>query len=199
MAIVAMATVMAMALVMGCADATAVFNVMDYGAVANNNTVAAAFANGRALNAALIAANTSGEAAPRIVLIPDAGDSFVMMPDAAQPYLTGLTDVTVQIDGELLAYDQGSDLSNATAVWPVDPSSKQFLNFIEWRDVERFRLTGAGRVDGQCGHTHRHRRHTHSLRSVLTEKRASVFFLSPGCVVRVCCLQGLQLVVGLSV
>ena len=77
--------------------AQAAHNIMDYGAVPEVDDVATAFKNGDAIAAALYAANAEGET-DREVLVP-AGYNFTFMP----VYGDGLTDLTLTIDGTLLA------------------------------------------------------------------------------------------------
>ena len=116
-------------------SATYVFNIDDYGAQAEENSLAAAQANAKALTAALVAANTTG---PGSVVLLEQGSSCVSMPFGG----SGHVGVRIVIDGTL----RMCDLSACRDSWPSDGSYRPFL---QWDDGVQNTLEGTGMIDGQ--------------------------------------------------
>ena len=112
----------------------AVHSIDDYGAVANNATLSAATANGRALYNAVAAANAS--VADRTVVVP-AGATYTLLPLGVMRNLHG---VTLLLDGALSCWpDQ--------ATWPNDTAGNA-LNMIEFYGGDGLTLAGRGTVIG---------------------------------------------------
>jgi polygalacturonase len=120
---------------------SALLDIRSFGAVPNNASAAAAFANSRALLACLRAANASG-ATDRTVLVPGPGLTFDILHVGA----AFLSDVTLRVDGRLRA----SALRDRF-LWPVDnrTGGDEDWAVLQFADARRLRLTGAGTIDGQ--------------------------------------------------
>jgi polygalacturonase len=109
-------------------------SILQFGAVPNSNTNAAALANSQAIMSALYAANKSDD---REALVP-AGLSFYIFNST----LYNLYNVTLRIDGELL-------LSNNLSAWPNASGFGGCEGALQFEDTNYLRLTGSGLVDGQ--------------------------------------------------
>ena len=118
----------------------AALSIDDFGAVRNNFSYVASIRNGVALWRALQAANTGTHANDtRRVEIP-AGTNYSMLPHAV---VTGLNDVTLQLDGTLWAW--GDDRSK----WPNASAGGAALNFLAFSDTDGLVLTGDGVIEGE--------------------------------------------------
>jgi hypothetical protein len=119
-----------------------VFNIDDYGAVANDASFEAAIKNGQAFNLALIAANSSSLSSSfdRLVLIQGNGDRvYYMLPAGDVPRLVNLT---IQLDGKLILWDDDH------TKYPVDKNGNTF-NFISLSNSENLTIQGNGIIEGR--------------------------------------------------
>eukprot|EP00117_Sycon_ciliatum_P014161 scpid52596/ scgid14535/ Probable exopolygalacturonase X; Galacturan 1,4-alpha-galacturonidase; Poly(1,4-alpha-D-galacturonide)galacturonohydrolase; Probable exopolygalacturonase X; Galacturan 1,4-alpha-galacturonidase; Poly(1,4-alpha-D-galacturonide)galacturonohydrolase len=109
-------------------------SIMDFGAVANSNTVSAAQANSKAIEAAaksVTAAGTGGT-----VVVPD-NQTFYIHPVS----LSDLHGLTLELSGELRAH-------NNISAWPRDAGNNT-EDVISIDQCTEFTLTGTGTLDGQ--------------------------------------------------
>lgn len=113
-------------------------SIDDYGAVAGENSIAAAAQNAKAVVAALTAAAKGSSGGDRTVVVP-AGGLGAYYTHAIQWH--SFTGVTLQVDGILRAHD---DID----AWPRDDQNRS-LDVLSFSDCRQFTLTGKGTVDGQ--------------------------------------------------
>ena len=121
-----------------------VFNIVDYGAVANDASFDVAIKNGKAFNWALIAANgsslSSSSSSDRVVLISGNDDRvYYMLPAGDVPRLVNLT---IQLDGKLILWDDDH------TKYPVDKNGNTF-NFISLSNSENLTIQGNGIIEGR--------------------------------------------------
>lgn len=126
----------------GAALALAQQNIVSFGAVPGVASLAQATANGIALAAAVRAANaTTASGVNRTVLIP-AGE-FAFLPATTSVGFTHVTNVTVQLDGNLSAYT-----TNFSQHWPVDPVTRNPADVIHFEHSSGVTVSGAGTIEG---------------------------------------------------
>lgn len=114
------------------------FSISDFGAVPNNSANAAAAANAAALQKAFAAANASA-GSDRTVLVP-AGDFTIL-----NATMTGLVDVTFQIEGTLL-------LSTNRSAWPPVWNDGGNWGALQFEQATGLTIVGTGpkvHVNGQ--------------------------------------------------
>lgn len=113
------------------------WNILDYHAIPDTDTRAAAEVNAFALKQALIEANST-TSLDRTVLVPE-GYIFYM----ANMTMIGITDITITVAGTLR-------FSDDMALFARDNDTKRYpmLYFI---DVDTISLNGPGVIDGQVG------------------------------------------------
>ena len=112
---------------------SAVHNILDYGAVLDLEDSGTAYTNADAIVAAIEAANQPDET-DREVYVP--AGNFTFMPISA----TGLNDLTITVDGTLLASKNFRDYPHPGGNCP---------DIIEFYDVENLKWQGTGVIDGQ--------------------------------------------------
>jgi hypothetical protein len=119
-----------------------VFNIDDYGAVANDASFEVAIKNGQAFNLALIAANSSSfsSKSDRVVLIQGNSDRVYYMLPAGD--VSRLINLTIQLDGKLILWD------NDHTRYPVDKNGNT-LNFISLSNSENLTIQGNGIIEGR--------------------------------------------------
>ena len=109
-----------------------------FGAIPNNDTLLAARANGKALFFALAAANTgSPTAGNRSVVVPS-GSNYTLLPYGV---ISNLSDVTLRLDGNIIAWDE-------QRTYPNDTHGVS-LNLIHITHCARVSLEGEGIVEGR--------------------------------------------------
>eukprot|EP00128_Syssomonas_multiformis_P004328 Colp12_sorted_trinity150504_noHs@1101 len=111
----------------------ALHDIRSYGAIPNNSSNTVAFSNGDAITKAISAANSDPH--DRVVLIP--AGVFYFMPI----YSSQLNDITIQIDGDLIA-------SGDLTAWPHLENGK-VLDAITIEDSTNVQIVGSGLMDGQ--------------------------------------------------
>lgn len=116
--------------------ARAAHNIMDYGAMANNDSLRAERANSKAFGKALIAANSTADFSEREVLVPS-NMTFHML---AIEELDNWANVNVTIDGTI-------KLSKRHHDWPLTDKG-DIRDFLMLRDIENVTFSGNGTVDG---------------------------------------------------
>ncbi len=124
-----------------------VFNIVDFGAVAGDASSEAGYTNGKAFNAALAAANSSSSGNGRPTVLVPGGSSFTYIPDATTD-MAGLSGISVQIDGDIIAFQQPENMTKENAVWPYDAAQGKYHDFFLWSDCYDVRVTGSGKIDG---------------------------------------------------
>jgi len=113
---------------------SAVRNIDDFGAIAGDSSIEASLTNGKALLAAISAANTSDD---RTVLIP-VGKVYSYVP---VNNFQSVSQVTLQVDGTLSAF------ATNISLWPND-SDGTALNMLDFEDCEQVSITGSGSILG---------------------------------------------------
>ena len=109
------------------------FDIRDFGAIPNDDSLAAEEINSAAIMQAIVAANyTSVD--EREVYIPS-NLTFSSMP----VYANFIQNLIITIDGTLIA-------SKRNNMWPL--GKKDVLNFIELNHAQNFKIRGNGTVDG---------------------------------------------------
>lgn len=116
--------------------AQAAHNILDYGAMADNDSLRAEKANAAAFLAALSAANSTAELSEREVIVP-ANMTFNMLAVSADNW----SNMMITINGTI-------KLSKRHHFWPLDAKG-DVLDFMMFRDIENVTFSGSGTVDGQ--------------------------------------------------
>jgi polygalacturonase len=116
-------------------------DIEDFGARSNDSTLKTALLNGAALNAALLAANlnSASDFTNDKTVIIQKGKVYYMLP--AGP-VTDLTDVTLELNGEIWAW--GDNQSN----WPKD-SNGNVLPLISLTNTSGLVIKGTGLIEGR--------------------------------------------------
>ena len=109
-------------------------NIVDFGALADNDLLYAEQHNANAFNEALVAANFTAD--DRVVYVP-ANMTFHTMPI----YANYLRNVTIRIDGTI-------KFSKRHREWSMR-SESAYHDCIQFKDGENIRIVGNGTIDGQ--------------------------------------------------
>jgi hypothetical protein len=125
---------------------SAPYSIDAFGAVAGEDTHAAALANGAALLSALRAANASADASSRAALVP-AGKVYAYLPGAADT--VGLVDVTLLLEGTLALFTDGFDSADPAKGFPGWPNPWPALSFSACSNLTVESATGGGLINGR--------------------------------------------------
>lgn len=136
-AVVVVAAV-ALALCWGQLTMASAHSIDDYGAVANDASDAACFANAHAIQRAFLAANQSPS--DKVVLIP-AGNNYTIY----NATMSGLRDTALQLDGRLLI---NNNVTGAGWPWSKGFSASNFGSLF-FTNCYNLTLGGSGVYDGQ--------------------------------------------------
>eukprot|EP00055_Hartaetosiga_balthica_P010754 m.46951 g.46951 ORF g.46951 m.46951 type:complete len:488 (+) comp7300_c0_seq1:158-1621(+) len=116
-------------------SATASVSILEFGAIPNESSNDACWANSIAITKAIYNVSRS-YSTTKTVVIPS-GYVFTSFP----VQVSNVAGVTLVIDGHLLA-------SKNISAWPLD-SNKDCIDFLLFTNITHFTITGSGRVDGQ--------------------------------------------------
>ena len=121
-------------------QAFAAYDIRDYGAVANDDSLHAEEKNTWAFLQALSAANSTDVEADREVLVP--GDLTFNMLNLQAAYIKN---VTITIDGTIMASKRNHHYKTSTN----GKGKTKVIDFFDFFEVHNFKIQGRGTVDGQ--------------------------------------------------
>ena len=110
-------------------------NILDFGAIPDDDSLKAEQVNAQAFMDALVAANYTTDGTEREVLVPS-GHTFGMMAVWGDEF----TNITITIDGNIKA-------SKRFNKWPTNGNSVR--NFMDFNEIHNVIFRGVGTVDGQ--------------------------------------------------
>lgn len=112
-------------------------NIMDYGAVANEDSLRAQQANQKAIMQAIAKANSSESIGDqRVILIPNS--KFYSLPF----FISQASDIVLEIRGKLSA-------CNRIKHWPKSSNKISYQDFIGIAFSKNITITGGGKIDGR--------------------------------------------------